>query len=165
MPDIPARQKVLLIAMIVVAAIFVWTYLPSGDEPEPTAGGVGAASTGFTAGRPSTQQSQAGRQTQQPVRNRPVQTARSIQSTRPGLDLELRDDPFSRPPKATVTSGAQGALSPLANLNFQGIFGKTAIFNDAFYKVGESVMGYTIVEIKLDRVILRDSEGKQYILR
>lgn len=153
----PKRQKMLLIVLALVLAYAAYEYLP-GDEP-----GNPSASEGFVSGRPVTTPNPA-----LPVNRAPRQLTQAGQGTRtfqPPPNLELRDDPFSRPPSLKPVVDTQTQPSQLTGIRFQGTFGRMALINDRPYQVNDIIMGFTVIEYTSERVVLSDPEGKRYVLR
>ena len=153
----PKRQKMLLIVLAVVLAYAAYEYLP-GDESGNT-----SVSEGFVSGRPATSQNLA-----QPEIRDQGQLTQAGQGTRtfqPPPNLELRDDPFSRPPSLKPVSDTQTQPSQLTGIRFQGTFGKMAVINDRPYEVNDIIMGFTIIEYTSERVVFSDTEGKRHVLR
>ena len=153
----PKRQKMLLIVLALVLAYAAYEFLP-GDEP-----GNPSDSADFVSGRTETTENQS-----QSVNRSQGQVTQAGQGTRtfqPPPNLELRDDPFSRPPSLKPVADTQTQPSQLTGIRFQGTFGKMAVINDRPYEVNDIIMGFTIIEYTSERVVLSDTEGKRHVLR
>lgn len=153
----PKRQKMLLIVLALVLAYAAYEFLPGDDQGNST------TTAGFESGRPVTTPNLA-----QPVIRDQGQLTQAGQGTRtfqPPPNLELRDDPFSRPPSLKPVADTQTQPSQLTGIRFQGTFGKKALINDRPYEVNDLIMGFTIIEYTSERVVLSDPEGKRYVLR
>ncbi len=176
MPEIPTRQKILLVIMFVSLSYLVYDYFLKGDgQPAPQ--------------RPANQNvGQIG--TPQPIQQRPANNiSANVQANRqaegqenrqPGDSLEIlkysgtwKNDPFFRSMavKMNINKAATNvAANPAEKLNYTGFIkhqGRMqATINGFQYIEGQEIEDFLIEKIEEYRVIvLSKTDGKKYTLK
>ena len=167
MANLPTRQKILLIVLVISLGYLMLPYISEDD--------VAPVSAPTQASTPVNRPQQA--RIQQSPTPRPIAPPQQVQSGFSGndeigesatllLDLEVKKGPFYREPKIVKDVVESQPDDRLANFTFNGAAeGTTAIINNNLYGLGEEIDGLEISEIYLDRVVFVDSDGIKYILR
>jgi len=159
----PKRQKLLMIVLALVLAYAAYEFLLTGDSGTP---GTASTTSDFTSGRVQAETNQTQTQTTNRTQRQVAQAGQGTRTFQPPPNLELRDDPFSRPLSLKpVVVDTQVQPSQLTGLTLNGTFGKMVLINDNPYQVNDIIMGFTIIEFTSERVILSDNEGKKHVLR
>ena len=109
----------MLIVLALVVAYAAYEYLPGDDPGNPNVSGD------FQSGRPQTTSNQSQPVTQNPAiigaQSQLTQAGQGTGTFQPPQNLELRDDPFSRPQSLKpVVVETQAQASALTGLTFQG---------------------------------------------
>ncbi len=179
MGDMPTRQKILLIILAVVAAVYLYQMIggsedPAVQGPQPISAPSEQAQIPVTNQQTTQQtaQSNAGFGQRRPTGTMGRQPAEAGAQTQSGLlpeiELEWRSDPFFREKTVVVVSETpEGEL--LKDLIYGGSSitsrAKYAFINGKLYKINDEIGGFKILEIHSDHVILIDKNNKRYTLR
>jgi len=164
MADMPTRQKILLIALVIVLSYYVYTLI-SGDDS-----GLSLVQPPPVTRQPVQRQTPWQTETRrQPMQQRPVRQE-TQEKVKAAFALEWQNDPFYRKKKSaeSVTDTASQP-SRLAELKFTGFFDrgdKTLItINENWYEIGDFIDGMEIIEIeKNNRYVVLKENGTTYKL-
>ena len=158
MADIPNRTKIMLIALVIIGGYAIYDIVLSGGDGQEGSGQQQEESQFAEEDTPDTPGNEL--PDDQPGGGMPA-------LTRSRINLQLKDDPFFRIPAPTLIASDSQQVGPLDGLEYNGTAGDLVVINQIIYKVGDTINGYglTIVEIRLDEVVLVDDSGKRYILR
>jgi hypothetical protein len=175
MGDMPKRQKILLIILAGVVAVYLFQMIGGSDEPvvqEPQPISPGAQAPSERNPEQQATQTNASFGQRQAVNTQRTVAASSGQTEQPesltDFELEWKSDPFYREKKVVaVAETSEGDL--LKDLVYGGssITAKVriAFINGKLYKINDEVSGFKIIEIHSDHVVLEDKNNKRYTLR
>ncbi len=165
MADMPTRQKLLLVVLIVVVAVYIYMTFISGDsnsapvqradigEPPPNQ----AQQTQTQSTRPAAREiNRSGT-----VRRNPVQAA-GQQVVMPRIQLEWQNDPFFREKTGVVQQESASGGEVLTSMTFTGFFSrgdkKIVTINGSWYEIGDYIDGMEIIDANKKFVLLKQND-------